>query len=94
MDYSGVIYLDPGVEYPVVLSAEAFDNCLNFTSCPVLYESAFADPIFTVVGGGPLLVSANLNAVPEASTWSMMAIGFLGLGYVALRKRSPGRLLA
>lgn len=81
VDYSGVIYLDPGVAYPVELSAEAVDTCLNFTSCPVVYQTAFADPIFTVVGGGPLLVSANLNTVPEPSTWAMMLVGFAGLGY-------------
>ncbi len=71
----------------MILSASAFDNCYNFQSCPVLYESAFADPTFTVVGGGQILASANLNAVPEPATWAMLTIGFAGLGYAACRRR-------
>ncbi|SDJ65056.1 MULTISPECIES: hypothetical protein [Bradyrhizobium] len=30
--------------------------------------------------------SAQITAVPEASTWAMMILGFLGLGFLAYRK--------
>jgi hypothetical protein len=34
------------------------------------------------------------SAVPEASTWAMMALGFVGLGYAAFRRNTKGRALA
>ena len=34
------------------------------------------------------------SAVPEPSTWAMMAIGFAGLGYAAFRRNSKVRALA
>jgi hypothetical protein len=32
----------------------------------------------------------NISAVPEPSTWAMMIIGFLGLGWLAHRRRASG----
>ena len=32
----------------------------------------------------------NSSAVPEASTWAMMGLGFLGLGFVGLTRRRKG----
>jgi hypothetical protein len=48
-------------------------------------QSAFADPIFTVEGGETLLLSGNLNTVPEPSTWAMMLIGFVSLSFAGYR---------
>jgi hypothetical protein len=47
-----------------------------------LVYSGSAGPVATLVGAG--------SAVPEASTWAMMLLGFAGLGYAALR-HSPRR---
>jgi PEP-CTERM motif len=38
-------------------------------------------------------VDGPVAAVPEPSTWAMMILGFLGIGYVAYRRKS-GRALA
>jgi hypothetical protein len=38
--------------------------------------------------------SLGANAVPEASTWVMMTLGFAGLGYAAFRRNTKGRVLA
>jgi hypothetical protein len=52
-----------------------------------------ADLIFTAhdLGGLPSygneITNVSLSAVPEASTWAMMALGFAGLGFAAFRKR-------
>ena len=34
----------------------------------------------------------NVSAVPEASTWAMMILGFLGVGFLAYRRRPSARL--
>lgn len=36
-------------------------------------------------------VSVNVSAVPEPSTWAMMILGFLGVGFVAYRKKNALR---
>jgi len=38
----------------------------------------------TITGGD----SANTAAVPEASTWAMMVLGFAGVGFMAYRRKS------
>ena len=45
-------------------------------------------------GAGPdrdyddLVVRFDVRAVPEASTWAMMLIGFAGVGFFAYRRKS------
>jgi hypothetical protein len=41
-----------------------------------------------------LFPSANLTVspIPEASTWAMLALGFVGLGYAAFRRSARGQL--
>ena len=34
--------------------------------------------------------SSVVAAVPEPSTWAMMILGFLGLGFMAYRRKQPG----
>jgi hypothetical protein len=38
--------------------------------------------------------SADVPAVPEPSTWAMMILGFLGLGFMAYRRKSKPVLMA
>lgn len=37
-------------------------------------------------------VTTNVSAVPEPSTWAMMVLGFLGVGFMAYRKKGALRL--
>jgi choice-of-anchor C domain-containing protein len=41
---------------------------------------------------GPALDNVVVTAVPEASTWAMMVLGFLGVGFVAYRRRPSASL--
>ncbi len=41
---------------------------------------------------GPALDSVSMTAVPEASTWAMMIVGFFGVGFLAFRKKSNAAL--
>jgi hypothetical protein len=36
------------------------------------------------------LVSGSISAVPEASTWAMMILGFAGVGFMAYRRKQNG----
>jgi hypothetical protein len=50
----------------------------------------------TQAGGPGNVVSASLTnfgttPIPELSTWAMMGLGFIGLGYAAVRRSSKGR---
>jgi hypothetical protein len=38
--------------------------------------------------GTTLSISETVNAVPEASTWAMMILGFFGVGFLAYRRRN------
>ena len=44
-------------------------------------------PLYMVYGGGVL------TAVPEPSTWAMLLLGFAGLGVMAYRRKTYGKLL-
>ena len=79
---------------PPTLIALGTDASLNWEqsilTTPVLdadsnyvYPSFGKDPLGTVSD----LPFALTPAVPEPSTWLMMIIGFLGLGYLAYRRR-------
>jgi hypothetical protein len=35
-----------------------------------------------------------MSAVPEPSTWAVMIVGFLGLGFLAYRRKGTGFRLA
>jgi hypothetical protein len=37
---------------------------------------------------------SDLEAVPEPSTWAMMALGFAGLGFATFRRSTKQRLEA
>jgi PEP-CTERM motif len=38
--------------------------------------------------------TVTTSGVPEPSTWAMMALGFIGLGYAAFRRNAKGRAAA
>jgi hypothetical protein len=80
-------------------------HCVTDTSCPSDYGqlqsiilSGFSSGLntldFNVVnyaqnGGNP--TGLYVEAVPEASTWAMMLIGFAGLGLAGYRRTKDGR---
>jgi choice-of-anchor C domain-containing protein len=41
---------------------------------------------------GPVIGGVNVSAVPEPSTWAMLIIGFLGVGFVAYRGKTTARV--
>lgn len=53
------------------------------------YILSFLVDNFAQNGGNPSGLDVSVSAVPEASTWAMMIFGFLGVGFMAYRKKSP-----
>jgi len=47
----------------------------------------FVADIFSGQTGNTGPVDAHVGAVPEPSTWAMMILGFLGIGFVAYRRK-------
>ena len=41
---------------------------------------------------GPVIGDVSISAIPEPATWAMMILGFLGVGFVAYRRRSGADL--
>ena len=82
----------------LAIYGRSFAGALAFTNY-VSSVMAWADPYFFIdpafVGGNQfsLLISDGIgnspvSAVPEPSTWAMMILGFLGLGWMAYRRKT------
>lgn len=55
------------------------------------YKLAFSFHGLGVPAADFVLDNAAIQAVPEAGTWAMMMLGFLGVGFLAYRRRASGR---
>jgi hypothetical protein len=71
-----------GFIYFIQNGANAGQPGLNFT--------------FTPLGGTTTngTVSAVVEAVPEPSTWAMMILGFVGVGFMAYRRKAKPAFIA
>jgi hypothetical protein len=77
-----------------------FSGTLTDTTDMSIWNMAPAEMVlaFTQAGGNHNIVSVTLtdsasisSGIPESSTWVMMALGFVGLGYAAVRRSSKDR---
>jgi hypothetical protein len=72
-------------------------NCQGFGGSAILpsgfyYLDIEGINLGTAGYGGDLATSPIAGAVPEASTWAMMLLGFAGIGFMAYRKQNNGGL--
>jgi len=88
---SNIILLPVGA---VQAGSGGFISPTGFSFAPITkagdYFLTFTVDNFAQNGGNPtaLDVSATVSGVPEPSTWAMMILGFLGLGFLGYRKSS------
>jgi hypothetical protein len=86
-----------------VVSLGDFSQAITLASGDPLTSYSFT--FTTAIGGalqftetgpsnqqGNILDDVVLTAVPEPSTWAMMILGFLGVGFVAYRRKSAAAL--
>ena len=64
----------------------------GFNNYSYTFTTTGGNLMFTELGPsnqqGNLLDNVVLTAVPEASTWAMMLLGFMGVGFMAYRRKS------
>ena len=80
--------LQPGASYTIIQSTNAFDETMA--------SDAFWNGLLTsgsdyywnlkVVNGNTVMASVDSNAVPEPSTWALLALGVTSLLYLRKRK--------
>jgi hypothetical protein len=68
----------------------------NFVTSSFVADSTTSNLQFTeILGGnnaGILLDAVEVSAVPEPSTWAMMILGFLGVGFMAYRRNNKAMM--
>jgi hypothetical protein len=77
-------------------SATDFEGAVSFTSDNVMVNFAVLGASDLIPNGNKLIldVTTTAAAVPEPSTWAMMALGFAGLGFLGYRKTRSDNALA
>ena len=72
------------------------ENTVTIQSTPGAYDLSFASVSCTLSSGGSCMTDTPTYGfsftVPEPSTWAMMLIGFVGLGYAGWRQSSKLRV--
>ncbi|MBR0697805.1 PEP-CTERM sorting domain-containing protein [Bradyrhizobium lablabi] len=88
----GANYTFTGTTIAAQFAAEGVkaNGCQNLTDCN-RYFTFTADPGEQITGFSMSSSSnsfeiTNISAVPEPTTWAMMILGFLGLGFLGYRK--------
>ena len=68
----------------IFISGDGAGGVANFGDPPTLSLSLPTDASVTTASG----VFANFAAVPEPSTWAMLILGFIGVGFASYRSRT------
>ena len=82
--------LQPGASYTIIQSTTAFDDTMasdDFWNGLLTSDSAYYWNL-KVVNGNTVMASVDGNAVPEPSTWALLALGITGLLYLRKRVRN------
>lgn len=72
--------LDPNLAYFNLFGPQLFSGS---TAAPTLLTG-----IFSLSNGPDISDTLTVTAIPEPSTWAMMILGFVGVGFMAYRRRN------
>jgi len=59
---------------------------------PAAHGVQYLDLVAGCCNGGVLLDAVSVSAIPEASTWAMMILGFMGVGFMSYRRKGHSTL--
>ena len=76
---------------PLTFAASAYTSSFTETLGPGDYTVIITGTAHRALGVGGTVTTSG---VPEPSTWAMMALGFVGLGYAAFRRNVKSRAVA
>jgi hypothetical protein len=65
-----------------------FSTSSIFTPTGQLFSLTEEIEITALSAGSDLLSTGSVSAVPETSTWAMMILGFMGIGFLVYRRKS------
>jgi len=99
---SDALPLDDGTAVPALgfggVTIGSYDTfSQTFATAPgaeYVYEFMFFNDLVPENAPSGLLVTTSASAVPEPSTWAMMLIGFVGLGFASYCRKSKPALMA
>jgi hypothetical protein len=76
------------------LTLDSLDFSISNGKLDIFFASDLANKTLVNADGSPITgtVGALAPAVPEASTWAMMILGFMGVGFLAYRRRGQQNL--
>jgi hypothetical protein len=87
-----------GVNFPVSLPSTTntpefigFTSSTPFTTVGILNLGLNGNHIIDVINF--TLAESTVSPVPEPSTWAMMILGFVGVGFMAYRRKQNGQAL-
>ena len=71
------------------LTLDSLDFSISNGKLDIFFASDLANKTLLNAEGSPITgtVGALASAVPETSTWAMMILGFMGVGFLAYRRR-------
>ena len=87
---------NPAVGNHVPYSYTTGTNNMQYLTAGLLFSWTGATDTLTLQSlsasgpNGAVVGDVNVSAVPEASTWAMILLGFLGVGFLAYRRKSSG----
>jgi PEP-CTERM motif len=97
-DQIGFFEASNGTETILDFAKSYFNDSLSVGSNPY-FTGSLSDPTFkpgfySSANGESLTITDITAAVPEPSTWAMMILGFLAVGFMAYRRKSQAMLNA
>jgi len=82
-----------GANYDAAFASPLFSHAA-FDLAPGTYDITGSAVLAPFEGGSGAVELVANSAAPEASTWTMMILGFLGLGFMAYRRKLKPALIA
>jgi hypothetical protein len=83
LDFQGIAYAAGGGDYNLFFDISGIEGPPGYYDVDIVYGRVIDGRIETLEP----LITGEVRAIPEPSTWAMTLLGFAGLGYAGYRRR-------